>query len=452
MAMKGHQASDHFRKLQRDADLASQWFEQVRKESAAARQRIVEARTAAARALGEAYLPDLRPETIARTERLTGFRGFSRRDPQKAMDHERQVLEQTIRQVEADPRFVDREGLIGRHGTLIRQRDEALEMRAPWDQECAKYETLEGFLDLVQLGYDTPDFAEKWWQPSYWKHWAAGDRICEALGLKDFGDDVLPAYKQVAEQRQFWEQKVRDAQAAMDVVRGLVQSRDRAQARIPQLPALYLAEAQDVLGDFLTGAELGLLDQWLDAEPEDDRAVRMGLRRLAGIQAKLALLGELEDRGLDAQIGALRSRAKKYGRKAAKYTRPKHSGRTVGDRDLDLGFRAKLPKMEQQRDKLGALIGRIERYDDYGRFSLENEPNLWWHAMSGGKAPPRLMPNLRRWHDKNPGRAPILDAGIEDSDTAPQAPAGAHASSLAVAMVANRLGREDEEEDGGYLS
>lgn len=451
MGMKGYQASEHFRKLQRDADTAAQWFEQVRKESAAARQRIVEARAAAARALGEAYLPDLRPETIARTERLTGFRGFSRRDPQKAMEHERQVLGQTIRQVEADPRFVDREGLIGRHGTLTRQRDEAAEMRAPWDQECAKYETLEGFLDLVQLGYDTPDFAQKWWQPSYWKHWAAGDRICEALGLKDFGDDVLPAYKQVAEQRQFWEQKVRDAQAAIDVVRGLVQKRDRAQARIPELPAIYLAEAQDVLGDFLTGAELALLEQWLDGEADDDRAVRMGLRRLAGLQAKLALLGELEESGLDAQIGALRSRAKKYARKAAKYARPKHSGRTVGDRDLDLGFQAKHRKLGAQQHKLTALIGRIERFDDYERFSLENEPNLWWHAMSGGKAPPRLMPRLRRWHDKNPSAAPRLDPGLDDSDTAPQHPAGAHDASLAVAMVANRLGR-DEEEDGGYLS
>ncbi len=56
-------------------------------------------------ALASIYLQTLEPIALRRVAELTGFLGFDRRDPIAAREHERKVLQTSIRRFEEDARF-----------------------------------------------------------------------------------------------------------------------------------------------------------------------------------------------------------------------------------------------------------------------------------------------------------------------------------------------------------
>ena len=111
--------------------------------------------------------------------RLTGFQGFARRDPALAIEQERKVTD--ARRSRRSKPTIDlfsatcssaRRARSSRSSTKRARRSTPL-------QAAAQFESLRGFTELVEIGYDTPQFDEKWWHASYWKHWATGDRICK---------------------------------------------------------------------------------------------------------------------------------------------------------------------------------------------------------------------------------------------------------------------------------
>ncbi|NOY25643.1 MAG: hypothetical protein GXP62_07195 [Oligoflexia bacterium] len=390
---KAHALAGRFRLAsQRVAELAQAAQAEVDKASAA---------------LAVAYLGGLSPAALSQAEQLTGFRGFSRRDPLKAMARERQVLEQTVARIAADERYQRREYLVGPAGERTLKLAECKSLLEPWEADCAFFEREEGFLELVEVGYDTPAFLERFWESPYWKHWAAGDRICEALDMPDFGDDVLPAYRKVEAERTKWRAQVAQAEAAVDQIHELVQQHDQAAARIPRLQAVYLEGCQGVLAKHLRHADPQLLAQWLPKDAEH-RPQRMALRRMAGATAKLGYLNEINSQALQSAVMDFSSRAAKYNRKSAKYNRPKRRYLELPDSVLDSSFDGKIPRYQQRADKLQALAERIGRFDNYSAFDLSNDPELWWVHITG-KRPPSQLSTTRRWYDRHPNLSPIRD-------------------------------------------
>lgn len=413
MPVNGSEAARHFADYSAKAHaLVGRYSALVESLDALRESARLEVRTAVA-ALSEAYLGTLSADAIGEAERLTGFRGFTRRDPLKAMAREEHVLKQTVARVLADERYRRREYLVGPAGELTRALEENQSLLDPWEQECARFEDEEGFLELVTIGYDTPSFAERFWEASYWKHWAAGDRICASLELADFGDDVLPAYREVEGERTRWRAQVAEATAAIDAVHELVREHDQALARIPQLPAIYLDGCQEVLAAHLRHADTQLLAQWLP-DDEASRPIRMALRRFAGASAKHRYLVELKDQVASTAVSDFTTRAAKYNRKSAKYSRPKHRYNPVPDAHLDPSFEQKLPRYQERADKLQRLGRRISGFDAYDDFDLNNEPELWWIHITG-KQPPSQLASTRRWYDQHPGLRPTRD---QRSDTA----------------------------------
>ncbi|MEL6343336.1 MAG: hypothetical protein AAFV53_09370 [Myxococcota bacterium] len=385
------------------------------------RKRIdVQARLTQARAdLAAIYLPQLTRDHIQSAQTLTGFRGFSRRDPLKAMHNERHRLEALIQKIAAMETYQRRAFLVGPVGEYTRKLEEAQELLAPWQLECDKFESLRDFPALVEVGYDTPEYTVRWWEPMYWRYWASGDEICDALGMGDFGDDVLPAYEKVRVPRDQWKQQVSAAEAKMQEVHALVQRHDQAQARLQQLPQVYLAEAQKLLAQHLEMADPALLAQWA----ADDRGIIMGLRRIGGMQAKIDFFTDAIERGLSGAIQDFENRARKYRRKVGKYQRSKHYHRTIPERELDRKFPAKVGKYQARVEKLSLLADRVESYDRYDAFELDNPPELWFHQFTRGKRPSRLTPSIRGWYDRNPGRTPNLDPDVQQKKVAAAAPA-----------------------------
>ena len=353
----------------------------------------------AALALAAVYVPELTTEALAGAERRTGFRGYGRFDPIQARQKEEVRLRADLEAVGRDARYVDREALIGPEGSITRRLVEARDMLEPWVAECRVFEDQEGFLELVEIGYDTPAYAVRWWEPRYWRLWAAGDRICSALGMADFGDDVLPAYRRVAEPRERWKGVVAGIMAEVEEVRGVVQHHDRTLHRLQNLTSIYLDECREVMVRHLEGADAALLETWAEGE----RGLVVGIRKVAGLRAKQEALGEVMGvlRAERAQLVAERSKAVQ---KSGKFTSTKRRSAEQGVFIAEGFHRGRMEKVAQRRAKTLRTAGRIVAYDRYDRFDVaENAPELWWWEMTG-RLPDRRM-ELWRYYERHPNPA-----------------------------------------------
>lgn len=385
---------ERYQQLARSLD---QQLEQIAQQGAAARLE-----------LARLLLPDIEPESVARVERLAGFSAFRKRDPKAALAHEQSLLVKRIARVEGDERYRRREYLVGSVGEHTRALEEARGLLQPWELECERFEKLDGFHELIDVGYDTPAYTVSWLEGRYWRFWSAGDRICRELGMADFGDDVLPAYLRAREQREQWRRQVGAVEGRISEVHDLVREHDELQDRLVNLPTTFLAQAQGAVAEHLAQADLGLVAQWIGAESVEDRALTLALRRAAGLAAKLGYLEQLRDQAARARLSDLKERESKLRRKAAKLARPKYAGQIFADSLVDPALDARLTRLEAERDTVGRVADAIVIYDAYDRFSLDNPADMWWWEMTGER-PPRALPELRSWYDRNPNLAPTRD-------------------------------------------
>lgn len=372
-------------------------------------------RVGAARELAAIYLPELSDGALRTASYYTGLRVFDQRDPLQAMAKEAVRLQQEIVHLEGDERYRDREALVGPMGSLSRALQEAKDYLSPWEEECQRFEVLPHFQELVDLGYDTPRFAERWWEPSYWRHWSQGDAICEALGMADFGDDVLPAWQEAAGPRDTWREEVRRAGEKVNAVHELVRRRDAAADRLQHLPEIYLEECRTVLGRHLMGGDAALFATWAEGrdgttgpmEESTRRAVVLGLKKLSGLAAKKEAVEEAQRSWGRPALEQLETAHAVFKAKALKYSYGKKAYKTVTG--VPLGYDQKIARLSGRRDKVLNTVGRVRRFDDYGQFRLDNDPALWWLLFADNRPPPLWMPELRGWYDRHPDIVVIRD-------------------------------------------
>lgn len=426
----------HYQQNRAEAEALLELYRSTRDELVRKREQLKEQHEAALLALAQSYLPVLEEGALNRAEMLTGFRGFSRRDPLSVLKKEQDSRRRRVAAILADERYRRRQFLVGEHGELQTKLAEAQSMLEPWEHDCARFEDLEGFHELIERGYDTPRFSVSFLSPAYWRMWKQGDAVCEALGMDDFGDEVLPAYKELAAKREQWRVVVSHAQREIDEVHELVQEHDRCLAEIPALPARVLVLAHKALARHLEHADVALLEDWLGTPP--DRAIQQALRRLAGLAAKVGYLDEVVDKGLDSFIKDLKARSAKFARKAQKYQRSKYWNMQFGPQDQDQKFGTKLPKYRAEQLKLQHQVERMMAFQAYDSVELDQDPELWWWHMTG-KSPSRYLPTTRRYYQQVPkGRLPQRSSGPDKSEAL-------SAAALSAAVVSQEL-------DVDYLS
>lgn len=438
MAISGHQLAAHFKS---QADRLSGLIAAHQEVLENLKQRDRELQNellAARRELASVYLEALDDRSLELVANMTGFQGFLRRDPRAAREQERKVLTSNIAKIEADERYQKRDVLAGPDGTLTQELQQNRETLAPLEAACQRFESLPEFTTLIAVGYDTPRFTEKWWHAAYWKYWAAGDRICKELGMNDFGDDVIPAYEKVAEPRNFMKAEVERLEKQLDEIHELVRQHDQLADRLAHLDEIYLAEAQDFLGEHLMNADAALLEQWAQDHPELLRAVQMGVRKLAGIQAKRSILADMTQSGLPQTIQQLEQRRTKASQKHQKFSRPKHAYRTFPRSMIDDGFDDKARNMEAQLDKLERRVDTLIENRNYAGFDLRNDPYLWWWYFMES-TPPRYAPHYLEYYQRNPQFDVITDPDFADLTHD-------RSEDVARAFAAGELER------GGYLS
>jgi len=404
---------------------------------------LVEQLKAARRELAAVYLPDLTPKSVERVAQLTGFQGFQRRDLRAAIEHERKVLQSALAKAEADERYQRRDELAGPNGSLTQELQSSRETLAPLDADCARFENLPSFSELIEIGYDTPSFKEKWWHASYWKHWAAGDRICKELEMGDFGDDVIPAYNKVAEPRNFMRGEVARLEREIDAIHEQVREHDQIADRLAHLEETYLVEAQDFLGEHLINADAALLEQWAQAEPDLLRAVQMGVRKLAGIAAKRNIIAEIANVGVPQTIAQLEMREQKARTKSIKYSRPKNTYMQFPDNAYDPSFNQKATGMQAQLDKLQRRVDSLVENQHYAAFDLRNDNQLWWLYFMNSMPPARYAPHLHEYYTRHPDINVVTDPDFADDVVEPE-PGDAAARAF--------IATQERDNQEGYLS
>jgi hypothetical protein len=417
MSVSGQQVAEHFRA---QANTLSgliaghrQLLDNLKQRDDDLTRQLMEAR----RELANVYLKAIDDANLERVTRLTGFQGFARRDPRVAREHERKVLQSSITKLEADDRYQRRDVLAGPDGTLTQELNQNRETLAPLQAECDRFESMQDFAELIAIGYDTPRFQDKWWHASYWKHWAAGDRICKELRMDDFGDDVIPAYEKVAEPRNFMKLEVERLDKQITEIHELVRHHDQLADRLAHLDEIYLAEAQDFLGEHLMNADAALLEDWAKGEPELLRAVQMGVRKIAGIQAKRSIIVDMAQSGVPQTIQQLEARQQKAYAKYNKFSRPKHAYAHFSNDMINDGFDEKSRGMQTQIDKVNRKVDHLMANQNYAGFDLRNDPYLWWWYFMES-APPRYAPHYYDYYQRNPSFNVVTDPDFigEDDD------------------------------------
>ena len=438
MSVSGSQVAEHYRW---QANQLSELISGHRRLLDGLKQRdqeLSDQLLAARRELASVYLKALDDANLERVAKLTGFQGFARRDPRLAREHERKVLQTSIAKIEEQDRYQRRDVLAGPEGTLTQELQQNQETLAPLQAECDRFESLADFGTLVAIGYDTPAFQDKWWHASYWKHWAAGDRICKQLGLNDFGDDVLPAYQKVAEPRDFMKAEVARLEKELTAIHELVREHDRLVDRLARLDEIYLGEAQDFLGEHLMNADAALLEEWAKGEPDLVRAVQIGVRKIAGLQAKRSIFVDMSQSGIPQMIGQLEQRQAKAYQKYNKFARPKHAYSTFSSDLVNDGFADKRRNMQAQLDKMDKRLDQLMANQNYAGFDLRNDPYLWWWYFME-TPPPRYAPHYHDYYQRHTSFNVITDPDFADHEPD-------RSEDVARAFAASEL------EQGGYLS
>lgn len=367
-----------------------------REEIERAVQAVQAERASQAAELAETVLPELSAEALLRARRSYAYGGFERRDPLRALPKEAAALQAELTRIEGNETWQRREALVGPYGSITRSLVEVGEFLATWQESCEPFESLDGFLHLVEISYDTPDFRLRWWAPEYWRAWAQGDAVCAALQMADFGDDVLPAYEKVRAPRDSWRAEVQRVTAERDAVLGLVQKHDEVQHRLQNLPALYLQECRLALARHLEQADAALMASWNSADP----VASEHLRRIEGLGAKVQILSQL-----DEGIRALAERCEELGSngraQAEKLRRPKNYNRVIGNPPKVQKMASVIEKASQAADKSVTIRERILRFADYQRFPAGEAPELWYILMVGRGAS-RLTAHLGAWYERHP--------------------------------------------------
>ncbi len=404
--MLGHQAVEQLSDLLQKLSDQLYQLRKLQEDCGTDDLRLREEKVAVGLELAAQYLPTLDQPTMMSAEKRTGFRGFSRNDPLKAMEKERGQLHKELARIRELPLYAEREQRAGAAGIYTLKLQEAQQLLEPWEQECKRFESLDGFLELLEIGYDTPAFSERWWQPDYWRHWAAGDRICESLGLADFGDDVLPAWEKVRSSRDQWRKEVADWVEKKNQVHEIVRKHDESSYRLDNLERLYLEECQKRLAEHLSKADVGLLRSWSGG----DHGLEMGLQRLTAIAAKQAYFQDIAKNGLPPLIHDLQQRQAAVMQKLEKLRRPKKQYLEVGNPVGNLG--QKLEALSQRRHKLQSANLRVRRFDDYGGWQATST-EAWWGAFFAGASVPLWAPGVYAWSQQHSEPERILSAAAE---------------------------------------
>jgi hypothetical protein len=371
-----------------------------------------EARDKALDELVNLSLPALTREAFASVPSFTGYRQFEMNDPFERMERRRQELSARVVDIEADDRYRRREQLLNSAaGDMTLKRNELESQLKLMDETLVRHESEPEFPGLVQRGYDTEQYAFKWWQLQYYRDWKHGDIITEKFGQQAFRD-VLYTYNQVRAGRAEVYQEYQLVRHKIAEIESLVTERAKCLSGLENIEADTLNACRQQLREHLEYIDLNDLAAWSAADP-----TRTGLlKRIHGIEKKMEYLDELARRYLETEREQLMTQQAKLAKKIEKYRRPKNAHATIPVAEANRMLKDPTQKLGERRRRYNESYQTVAYYDRYDAFDFTRDM-LWWDLMTDGRIDGDFIPEVRAWREQHPGRGVAYDSGLSGTDS-----------------------------------
>lgn len=341
---------------------------------------------------------------------------------------ERRQIEAELAQIDADPLYVQREGLLNEQSIRVPELEDLIAPLAEARRACEAQPLWD---ELHASGYDTPEYAVKWYMLHYYTLWKHGDLALAALqsrfpaaqrfaDLRAKYDELCAAEQELAGER---EALLRRGKRVAE----LTDRRALLQRRLEGAPQRALALARGRVQ-----AHLSQLDA-ADAGPllADSRAASFAYKRVLGLAAKQRYLEALGKQLVQQPRAQLEVALAKNQREIAKKQRPKqyHAQHSVADFGKRFGVRQ--DAWDKRRDRYARARGQLLDFSDYSRAEFARD-FLWWDLMTDGRLDGDFIDEVatyRRSHGERRSR--------DDRDDA-------HAA--AVAAVAGQHARDPDDD------
>lgn len=367
--------------------------------------------------LGTALLPQLDPAWRDYVVQLTGYTPFQHEDPIAAREAERARLTAQLQQIEADPRYAERE--LQRHprtGTLVVRREELLGHRKPWADVLAasQHERLER---LLQVGYGTEKYDVPFWRLSYYQDWEAADEILERFpGKNGFGEvqsEILRARETVST----FDQELAEIDRELAAGVALEQQHDHVARTLQTVDQRWLDFARGRVVDHVMTVDQKLMKERLASNPN----LQLLYLRASGMTAK----GRYLEAMVKENTGKLRQdlpvQLQKIDRDIAKFSRPKNLHAWWPRDVIDRRTRSRGDRYQKQFQRFEKHYHTVYVYDDWSRARAYDD-FVWWYLMTDGRVPGHYIPEVAVFEQHHPQWGQGLPApdhdDWDDSDAA----------------------------------
>ncbi len=344
-----------------------------------------------------ALVPDLSTEALTRAVRCTGYPRLAPAGVQAAVAAERQSLGARLTEIQAEPRFHDRELLRApRTGSLTRAVEELLQFRAPlaaFLEQCA-HPRLER---LLEGGYGTPEYGTPFWRVSFYGDWrAAGeivDRFDKTKTFLELREEILRDREAVS----VYDAQLAELRAEWAAGQALDEEYEAKRQALVTLDARWLTQAREALARHLGDLDLSALGPRFAPYADLDLLAK----RCWGLRQQIVYADRLAEKHLDAPAADLRAAIAKLDRDVTKYSRPKNQWASIPGEVFERRFQSRAPRFQKSWQHYQRAHGAVYGFHGYDRGSLASD-FLWWDLMTDGRVDGDFIPEVQAFRRQNP--------------------------------------------------
>lgn len=345
--------------------------------------------------LGEALVPALDPARLDYTATACHLPSIAASAVDASIRYEADRLHRQLAEIDNNPDYADREGLIVECELRTAEYDEML---APWDNDPTAIHKSPAWERLRDNGYGTSGYLGKWYQMSFYRDWKEADELVERHGPAS-GVTTWDALRN----------KTLAAEAAMTTLRNerevfvarrrriddLVRSHGETEHALASLPARMLAGVRGRLRSHIEPLGHERIAALLPGDP----GVALALQRIAGLAAKRVYLIETAEEYLLQPRQQVAAAIARNHRDLQKLSRPKNASRTFPTATMEKRFRDRSQAIAKRRQRYDDTRTQVVQFNDYNRGSLA-ENFLWWDVMTDGRLDGDFIPQVHDHHTR----------------------------------------------------
>jgi hypothetical protein len=362
------------------------------------RAEIGQAYAQAVQDLGATLVQALTPEWLDYAIRVTGFTALASENPLAMMQNEKTKRSERLAQIEADPRFAQRELL--RHPTTgslpraLREMEESLRPLVDVLARC-NHPRLQR---LIESGYGTPAYSTGFWRMSYYEDWKAGDEILARFPGKTFFSQVRDEYLRAIQS--VGPLQAEAARLRAEIAAGEALEREYFEGRqaLATLDARWLAYVRQRVSSYMLECPPHVLAPRLTALP----SVELAYKRALGLTAKARYLDQIFERDVASFQRDAQTAIGKLDRDMTKLSRPKKANTTFPAEAFERRFRDRGPAFQKRWRRFEKTYGVVYGFSDYHLAPIA-QAFLWWDLMTDGRLDGSFIPEVRDFYAAYPG-------------------------------------------------